>query len=199
MYAGTVQGLAGRIHYGLVIGVQQRCLASAKREGPVVVQGRKAVDQLSPRPDAELHGMATMDHRGVVLELDTILSIERVPRLRAASVERSQDLDGGALEVGKDLAGVPAVLESRFIDHGAEHCGLSCLQSVVAARCTIAARKEIETADARVPYVTVRVLIANCERMIGTYLIVQAGSHLRSPLRRDGYGGEGRWREALWV
>src|SRR5581483_6150585 len=189
--------LARGVLYGTEIGVELRSQPAREGKNPVVVLRRNRIDALDPRPNSEFDDVAAVNHGGVILKLVVVLHIESMPRLRAAAVERSQNLNGGADEVRNRFVEASCVLETRFIDCCAKYRGFGGLKSVTGVLKAVCSREQVEAADARIPDVALRICVAHGQSVLRVELIVHPRANQYAALRGDGHGREGRHRQGL--
>ena len=188
---GAIVRLTLGIEHGLILRVQhRRQRAAGKREGAVEILRRDVVVGLAAQANAEAPGMRAFHDRSVVLQLVIVLRVESRPTFAPPSLNDCSTMDRRAGAVGDRLRGAAVVLEARFIHRAADQDGVGRLHCLVGELRMIAARSQVESADAVVPHVGVGNAVAEHQGVVLAELVVDARADVGVASGSDQHAGE---------
>ena len=158
-------------------------LDGAENECAVEVVRRDVVFQIAPQADAVFPDVRAFRRRRIVLQLESILRVVRLAKLRAPVVESSDHFNLGSVAFRQPMARAAEILEARLIDAVAEHGRFRGLYGLIQIAVVIAARGQVERSDTGAINVGLRDGIADLQRIVAVQSIVDARAGASKNLR----------------
>ena len=136
----------------------------------------------------------------IFCQLIVVLRVEAAARLRAAGVEGIQHQNCRRGAVGNLIVLDVEVLEARLVHRSRpQHRGVRDLDGVVLVESVVAARRQVEAADALVLHVVARESVADYQSIVLAQLIIHARADAQAPLRSQQHAGIGSDRVRLRI